>query len=110
MSDGDPMLPPWLRHPDRPRFTSFWYTGPSEAEAEAFEAWLEARSVAERVAYFRRHGPVPPLWADWVASTIYSDWDHASDDETAALVARLQREHGLVDVDAWERALASEDD
>ncbi len=102
---GGEILPPWRRYPDHERFTSFWLMGEGELYGMLWNAWLEGRDTRARIELFRRYAPIPTPWADWVASAVYDDWEHDSDDETVAQVHRLERETGLVDAAAWEQWL-----
>jgi len=102
---GD-VLPPWLRHPEHPRFAGFWYAGGGDWFIEVWMHRASSMTIEERVAYFRKHAPVPTAWADWVASAVYGEWELASDDALVAQVKRLERETGLVDASAWEATLA----
>jgi hypothetical protein len=102
------LLPPWQRYPDAPRFSSFWYAGGGDWYVTVFLHWLHKHDESSRADFFRRNAPIPDIWADWVASAVYGDWEHESYDETAAQVARLEREYGIVSFAAWERELTGQ--
>ncbi len=102
LAERPELLPPWQRYPEGERFSSFWRMGQGEWYAMIFARWLEPLSREERALYFRRHGPVPTEWADWVASAIYGWGGDEDDDALLSQVRRLEREHGLVDAAAWE--------
>lgn len=99
---GDGFAAPWSAFPDQPRFSSFWFAGGGQWPLPVLARWLERQTVAERVAFFAEHVPVPAEWADWVASVVYDEWELDSDDAIVEQVHRLAREHGLVDPIAWE--------
>lgn len=101
------ILPPWKRYPDEARFSGFWRQGTGEWFVMVWSHWAAGRSQSERMAYFRRHAPVPTDWADWVSDAIYDEGEPASDDEIVEQVRRLERETGLVDAAAWERWLTA---
>ncbi|MCA9636412.1 MAG: hypothetical protein KC420_10335 [Myxococcales bacterium] len=89
--------PPWVRHPRRHRWSSFWLEEPGRM---SWQAALAAIPREARVAYFRGYKPIPALWMDEVASCIEGVWEHEDERSLVDQVARVEAATGLVSVRA----------
>lgn len=103
-------LPPWIRHPEIPRYSIGWRMGYGEDYMTIWWHWAEGRSAEEKTAYFREFAPIQTEWVDWVGMQIAMDEEE--DDDAAPSLEDDIREYGeaiahlgLYDVEAWQAYL-----
>ena len=66
----DTMAPPWVAFPDQPASHIGWRMGGGETYLLAFATWISAFSREERLAFLRRHAPIPADWILWATDTL----------------------------------------
>jgi hypothetical protein len=102
-------LPPWIRHPEIPRYSIGWRMGDGEGYLVLWWTWAEGRSAEEKTAYFREFAPIETEWVDWVGMQIVDDDEEEDDDTSFEAQIRKYGEAiahlGLYDVEAWQAYL-----
>jgi hypothetical protein len=61
------LLPPWMEHPDLPRYSLGWRMGLGESFLMKWDEWSRTLDQEKLVEYFKLHLPLPVEWLDWVA-------------------------------------------
>ena len=118
MSDNDARAtpqPPWIRHPEIPRYSIGWRMGYGESYLDHWWQFAQTQDTAALVAYFRAWAPLPVEWVGFAGMALDLP---ARDPVTAAAIAepddfdqaiRHAGERiahlGLFDVEAWRRYL-----
>ncbi|HSD89158.1 MAG TPA: GNAT family N-acetyltransferase [Kofleriaceae bacterium] len=71
------LVPPWVKHPEIPRYSIGWRMGSGEWYAWMWGRWWERQDEAARTAY-RARWTTPEEWSDWWADD--QDDDVVGDD------------------------------
>jgi hypothetical protein len=114
MADDAPP-PPWVRHPEIPRYSIGWRMGYGESYLDHWWQFAQARNTAALVDYFRAHAPIPVEWVDFVGMALdlphrdpitAAEVDEPEDFDEAIRRSGERIAHlGLFDVDAWRAYL-----
>ncbi len=70
---NNPLLLPWLRCPDIPRYSIGWRMGGGEEYMFAWGIWSSFKSQTDLIEYFKHFAPISVEWTDWVAYRLYGD-------------------------------------
>jgi hypothetical protein len=97
------LVPPWVKHPNIPRYSIGWRMGSGEWYVWMWRQWSEEWDVSDREIYWTDHLPIPFFWTDWVLATFV---DEDVSDVGEENVARLES-LGLT-VQSQEEGVASE--
>jgi hypothetical protein len=99
------LVPPWVRHPEIPRYSIGWRMGYGESYLDAWLQVAHTLDTAALVTYFESYAPIPIEWVDTVAMAL--DLPHrdpitgATVDEPEDLSGERIAHFGLFDVAAW---------
>ena len=110
MTDADrqPLLPPvpWQRFPNTKRWSAAWYVGGDPQRClQSWIVWSEQTEAEERANAFRKLGPMPLEWIDWVACTVFPDDDPDELDMTMRKLELI----GLVDFSVWSEWMLAQE-
>ncbi|HEY5934916.1 MAG TPA: hypothetical protein VIU61_09780 [Kofleriaceae bacterium] len=112
---SEPLPPPWVRHPNIPRFSIGWRMGYGESYLDRWWPFAQALDTPALIEYFRSYAPIPVEWVDFVGMALEvplrdpitaaevepsDDWDQRIR-RRGEQIAHL----GLFDVEAWRAYL-----
>jgi hypothetical protein len=95
LSNNNPLLPPWIRHPELERGSLGWRMGYGESYMMVWWKWIEQFNQDELLEYFKQQIPIPLPWQDWVACYFEQDEDEVFIEE------KWLAKQGLIDFEAY---------
>lgn len=98
LATRDDLLPPWLKHPEIPRYSIGWRMGYGESYMWTWDKWAEHFNQDQLLEYFRKYTPIPVEWLDWVANRLgYNDLDDILSGNGEFTGIRWLEQQGLAD-------------